>query len=895
MISKIPWLSYIKSTESPLGVPIDTKRLIEFIRLTQNPDGFYNSLEETFFAIIGQLKLDQSSELNQSAIISHVLKHRLISGGYSSKIEGEIADIESTFYALGLLHIAGLFSEDVSTESIFCPECGEKQLFKSQLCFNCNAQITPEITDCTICNNSFQKSSTTEGKWTNLCENCQSGFLQDLEYIQNIQKQGFKEEGKKPSYKTTFFALNSLMILSSFDNITNLKKLVEFLQKNQYSLEIERIFQVLCYYLLKNEETIDFLPLLKNVTGLQHKDGGFGFDTKTSGISDTFWSIVTFHLTKNLDLLQLGPIYQFVSGLKRESDGGYRAKLMDPKSSIMSTVQSYLIFQMISDPLYEQIEESILKEASLGNKIFLAPLAERHLVSINIIESVAYQLLSKEWFSGKILDQLDNFQEYLDKSNVLTQKIGKGLIKAAMTQTEINLNEFSKGIDLANAEERVKTVIIDFLAKKHISGEIRKIKKVFIFQDVKLPRKFILLDQEVPVDLYFEEKAQIPAKREFIETHFQELLTLLKTMEEEISQLIEQGETDKARKKLEFEYSNFLNKMEKYEKKLTKIPSEFKYIAFHEIIFDFLEEWPSNKNALTMYLGKMQEKLTEKIELKEQSKVHDALLSKEQRITENFGDYIRIFSDKLDLTTQNFKTAFQQEYHNHQAAEAYLTQLNDNINALSQDISEKKEQFEGSLEVSQKPETLNESLGSLNSKIELLKAIADEAAKILKLREDLPNELDFSIDSFKENLTNGQSLINEKIANKEFDEASKELESQDEIFKKFKIDTRQKLEADINQNKATFSHFIVSFDDLRNQLASKLDQLENEWTTQKEELVSKSLEQTELNKKIQLKNKMNEFTCSQSDKFEVLKQQIEKSIKQENIEKAKSNLENAIS
>ena len=904
MISKIPWLSNIKDTESELGVLIDTHQLIKFIKSTQNPEGFYNSLEESFFAIIGQIKLGKFSDINQSAIISHVLKHRIITGGYSSKIGGEVADIESTFYAIGLFYIAGVFLEDSSSETTFCPECGQKQLFETQLCFNCNGQITPELTNCAVCNKSFQgapstvsiqKPLSTEGKWTNLCETCQSGFLQDLKYIQNIQKQGFKEEGKKPSYKTAFFTLSTLIILGMFDEVINFKKVVEFLQKNQFPLEIERLFQILCFYLLKDREKIDFLPLLNNLTEFQYKDSGFGFDTKNPGISDTFWGIAAFFLMKKLDSVQLGPIYKFVSGLKRESDGGYAGKLMDPRSNIISTIQSYLIFQMVSDCLHDRIEETILKEALLGKKIFLTPLAERNSISLNIVESIAYQLLSEEWFAGKVLDQLDLFQDYLDKSNVLTQKIGKSLINIAMTQSEINLSEFSKGLDLENAEERVKTVLIDFLAKKFVEGEIRKGKKGFIFQEVKLPRKFILLEKEVPVDALFKEKAQIPSKCEFLETQFHQLVISLKKIQDDISSLIEQGDTTEARKKVELENSNILHNIEEFEKQLTTIPSEFKYIDFKEIMVDFFNEWPANRNALTIYLTKIQEPLIKKIELKEKSKAHDALISKEQRITENFGEYIRIYADKMDLLSQNFKTSFQQQYTNQQLAHAQIAQINDNIHAFSQDFSEKKTQFEGSLEISQKSEKMNKSLDLLNSKIKLLKEIADQASKVLNIREDLPKQLDETHKNFKDQLMKSQSLINEKITNKEFDLASKELESQDEHFKKFKLDIRQKLEALIYQNKATFPHFIVSFDDIRNQLTSKLNQLENEWTTQKEELISKSLEQTELHKKIQLKNKINNFIASESDKFEALKLNIEKSIKQENIQEAKSKVENTLS
>ncbi|MDD1779027.1 MAG: hypothetical protein LUQ65_12750, partial [Candidatus Helarchaeota archaeon] len=264
-------------------------------------------------------------------------------------------------------------------------------------------------------------------------------------------------------------------------------------------------------------------------------------------------------------------------------------------------------------------------------------------------------------------------------------------------------------------------------------------------------------------------------------------------------------------------------------------------------------------------------------------------------ITENFEDYIRIFADKIDLITKNFRTSFQQQYTNQQQANTQLTQINTDIQAFSQDFSEKKTQFEGSLEISQKSEKINKSLSLLNPKIKLLKEVADQASKVLTIREDLPKQLDEALKDFKGQLQKSQAVINEKIANKEFDLASKELESQDANFKKFKLDIRQKLEALIDQNKSSFSHFVVYFDDIRNQLTSKLNQLENEWTTQREDLISKSLEQTELHKKIQLTNKMTNFIASESGNFDALKLNVEKSIKQENLQEARSQVENAIS
>ncbi|MHA1651371.1 MAG: hypothetical protein ACTSYB_14360, partial [Candidatus Helarchaeota archaeon] len=448
-----------------------------------------------------------------------------------------------------------------------------------------------------------------------------------------------------------------------------------------------------------------------------------------------------------------------------------------------------------------------------------------------------------------------------------------------------------------NAEERVKTVMIDFLAKKFLEGEIHKVKKHFILQNIRLPRKFIWLtsDTPIPVNEIFKEKTKLSPTQHLIKTNYQELLNFPKKVEKELLKFLDQNNPQKARKYLETAKKEFINTINAFEKKINEIASKFKYINFKESMAAFFDEWPLNKKTLILYFNKLQEKLVALITKKEEAIAHEKRLSKERRIIKNFEEYLRQLIDKIELLTKEFVNYFQRHYTDQESANAKLVEFSENIAAIESDITIKSTQFTESLEVSQKPEIINELSQLLNSKIESLKIIRDEAQTILTSQEEIPLQLNESITTFRDQLAKSNKSITEKIENKEFELASKELEAQDNALQNFKTELRLNLEEKIKQIKESLTKFTIPFDNFRAFLAEKLQQLENDWNTQKEELLSKFLEKTELAKKNQLKNKLKENIQTKTEKFQALKQEIETLIKHENLSEAKSKLETSIS
>ncbi len=910
MTNKIPWITEAEDSKFQLSLPVDAKAMARFLELEQNNEGFYNTLEETFWAIIALKKLNFFPETQYKKLISYVLHHRIHTGGYSNKIEGKKADLWSSFYAIALLYITNVFKERMIDEKLFCPECGLRQLYRNKKCFNCGATLIPEKSPCILCNKVVQQSPPEEILWENLCNTCHENISEDITFILKLQKKkGFLhcESDKcidckgKPSYKSTFFAINTLTILKSVDKL-NMKSLISYLKKDQYIQETERIFQLLSYFLIKEEENIDFHPLLQNIIPFQHEMSGFGIAKKIPVVSDTFWCVSAFYLLDQLNLIHLGGIYTFLLGLKR-NDGGYSEQIMETISNILSTVQGYLIFIMIFDPLVEYIEEIILKQSISEYKIYLDPIVEKVSVSSGFIEYVVYHLLSKDWYPGKILDQLNFFNEHLDQSNKITNDIGKSLIQAIQNQnlTELNLTEFSKRFPFENAEERLKTAVTDFISRKYIEGKVQEIKKTFkkyfVFSDIKLPRKFIALalDSPIPVDKVFKEKSLSINKKAEIQKSFQSLIELPDALEQEILNWTDKKEIKQARERLEQGKADILEQIDKFEKTLTEIISTFEYIDFKDSIYEFITDWPANKDALKIYMDKFQERIISLIDKKEQDKEHEETLTNEQRIISNFEHYLAQISDKVELLTQNFEKAFQQNYRDQQMAQTKINSLNKNLNALTHDLSEKFSQFNKSLELSQISQELIVVKNLTNSKLDDLKELSDESAEILTAREKIPQIINEKFEQFRGQLEENQKIVVEKIENKEFDLASKELETQDDILKAFITETPQNLEKEISSYSSKISHFNISFNEFRTILTKELKQLETEWNSQKEDLLTRFHEKTELTKKIELKKKVRKFITDQTDKFEALKQHIDLLIKHENVSEAKAKLKTNIS
>jgi len=904
MTNKIPWITEAEDSKFQLSLPIDAKAMARFLELEQNNDGFYNTLEETFWAVISLKKVNFLPETQYKKLISFVLRHRIHSGGYSNRIKGTNADLWSTFYAIALLYITNVFSERIVDEKLFCPECGQRQLFKGEQCFNCEALLIPEKRPCILC------SRVVSGSPSRLCETCQENLSEDIEFILSLQKnRGFLHcefekcidcKGK-PSYKSTFFAINTLKILKSIDKL-DMKSLLSSLKRDQYIQEIERVFQVLSYILIKEEGNSDFHSLLQNIIPFQHKNSGFGIAKKVPVVSDTFWCVSAFYLLDQLNLIHLGGIYTFLLGLTR-NDGGYSEQIMDTSSNILSTVQSHLIFLTIFDPLVEHLEELILKQSISEYKIFLDPITEKVSVSSGFIEYVAYHLLSKDWYPGKILDQLNFFNEHLDQSNKITYDVGKSLIQTIQNQnlTELNLTEFSKRFPFENAEERVKTAVLDFISRKYLEGKVQEIKKTFkkyfVFSDIKLPRKFIALqlDNPIPVDKVFKEKGLSKNNRKEIEEAFQSLLELPETLEHEILNWLDKKEIKQARERLEQGKADILEQIDKFDKTLTEIISKFEYIDFKGSIHEFTADWSSNKETLKIYMDKFQERITVLIDNKEQDKEHEETLTNEQRIISNFEHYLGQITDKVELLSNDLEKTFQQNYKNQQTAQTKINTYNKTINSLTHDLSEKFSQFSKSLELSQLSQEITVAKNLVNSKIDDLKQLSAEIADILATREKIPQGINEKISTFKGQLEANQKIVVEKIENKEFDLASKELETLDDILTAFITETPQELEKEIESSIFKISHFNITFNEFRTMLSKELKQLEVEWTSQKAELLTRFHEKTELTKKAELKKRLKKFITDQTDKFDALKQHIELLIKHENVSEAKSKMETKIS
>lgn len=910
MTKAIPWITRAEESKCRVSPPIDVKALIQFLELEQTPEGFYNSLEETFWAVLGLLKMGKFPETRYKDLISFIQRHRMASGGYSNKLERQYADAHATFYAIALFSLVDVFKDRLTEETLFCPECGQKQLIPQEVCFNCDAQLVSDKFPCILCNTVVYTAANQEPLLPNLCDTCVTHLKEDISFLLQLQtKKGIKHceldncivcKGR-PSYQSAFYVLNTLKILKSIDQL-DLKITQNFLKRNQYLPEVELVFQILCYCLLDQSNEIDFQALIQSLLPFQFPNGGFGFGKKVPVVSETFWSLAVLEIFGSFDFIQLGGIYTFLLGLKR-NDGGYSEQLMDTISSIRSTIQAYLLTLTILNPLVEQVENEFLRRSASDYKIYLAPIAEKFGISSDLVESIAYQLLSNDWFSGKILDQLDFFNDYLDESPKITHDIGKSLIQLIQNQniTELNLSEFSKRFAFENAEERVKTTLLDFISRKFIEGEIKELKKTFkrayIVSGLNLPRKFlaISLDTPIPVDKVFKEKTDMePAKQDLISS-FNALLTIPAKIEGEIQETLTRKAIKHARDQLKHGVQSFKEELTKYEAKLTAIQSEFKYIDFRGAIIDILEDWPINKKAIFSYLIKFQTRMTNLINEEEKSKAYEDKLTEEERLIVNFERDLQLFIDKMELLTQNFQKHFQQNYMSPPLAEAKIKELEQNLSAFSNDVKEKEAQFKKSISLSDIPTSLIDLQQLLDTKTSFLKSLIDESQEVLKEREALIKKIESNFLAIKQKLSDSQTLIREKIEKKEFDAATAAIENLDETIRIFDNTLVQSIEAKIKSLSDSFTQFVISFSDIHTVLQQNLKRFHIEWAAQKEGLLYQFHERSELAKKNELQVMMRKFISTETGTFEAIKTKIETLIKHENIPEAKLQLQKEIS
>ncbi|MHA1266333.1 MAG: prenyltransferase/squalene oxidase repeat-containing protein [Candidatus Helarchaeota archaeon] len=905
MIDRIPWIPTKQASTYAMDLPIDRKAILNFLELEQNTDGFYNTLEELFWAVLGLKKLGVFSEKNRKKFLTYILKYRISSGGYTNKIDQQSADIWSTFYAIALFSLLDVFKNPLDEKQLYCPECGQKQVIRELTCFNCNSKLIPEKRPCVLCNRVIHSSSSNEKKWKNLCPSCHELLQEDLQYILQLQtKKGFKHckvekcivcKGS-PSYQSTLFAVNALYLLESTDQL-NMPLLLNFLKKNQYVQELDRVFQFFTYFLLQLQEEIDYLSLITPLTTYQHESGGFGIEKKASIISDSFWCVSAFFRLKNFDKLNLGALHHFLSGLKR-NDGGYSEQTMDTISNIKSTIQAYLILSMIFNPLIEQIETEILKQGLSDYKIFLTPIAKKYSVPEGLVEAVIYQMLSYDWIDGKILNQLDFFHEYLNQGNKISYDIGKSLIQIIQNQkvNELNLTEFSKRFSFENAEERVKSTLFDFISRKFIEGDIRELKKTFkrsyLITNLHLPQKFLALalDKPLPSDQYFQEKAKIPLIRDQILQQYHQLLALPSKIEAAIQAALEEKDIQRAREELNRGIVSFKEELAKLSKEIKQAPSNFNLIDFKSQMLDFYTEFPSNQTALTQFFAKFKIKQERIIAEKEKAKKHEDVLIQEQRIIENFQTDLQVVLDKLDLLTQNFTTFFQQNYSDPALSNTKIGELNQHIEGISRDFADKVTQVSESLQYSKIPESVDNLKSQIQSKIDTLKEIATEALQILETREEFVKWIEIQVQEFENQQTTDRKLVEEAIEEKQFTTASDALEKMDAHLNTFRNTVTQSLEAKIKNALKTLSHFKISFDIYRAELQERLKTLTTEWIQQKDNLLTHFHEKTELAKKTDLEKTLRTFIQNESTQFTTLKTELDTSIKHENIKEARAKL-----
>lgn len=617
-------------------------KISKFVRGQLESNQGFGDLERTFYALLSSSFLDSLKNFNQlliKKIGEFIFRFRAPIGGFFS-LHNWNPDVWSTFYAVAALKILGLqLNEDEKKQTIrFLLENRKSDGFFS----HCNNK------DC-------------------LC-------------------------GTHPTYKSTFFAIACLYLLGSLDVINEIKfsrALLKRIEKN----EIDKYYLILTYYLLNPRETLKDDYLLAFITQFQGPDGGFGKKTESTSINDTFWissCFISFLLSHKLNK---GKMLEYISS-KYKPDGGFNEDGIQ-KSDLILTSQAVSIIFLLLPPLYDEVENGILRYVHLQKETYVRTLCDEFFVSEKFVLQLIREMQRKyKWFDIDIIKFKELFNTYVSHLPPDDARIAKKVMDWVFnkTMTKIDLLEFAKTFRrIPDKLEQIKRVINQLIEQHFIIGSIetvkKRLKKTEALRVYILPDNIIVRKREFPYNTIIEEKEELAQFIMEIKDSMDLVPSITQEFEESIRILLDSDEIELAREKNTRNYQQALDKFKAQKEHINNLKGGFFLIDVERSV-EILKDWKTRLNQKKDETKKIYANFN--IEISERQKILNAYAELEKLVA--------VINEKLESYKKQIEdliSEFQRTCAKHEldSKKSFFLQQSDDIEAnmanTAREINEK--------------------------------------------------------------------------------------------------------------------------------------------------------------------------------------------------------------
>ncbi|MHA1270011.1 MAG: PCI domain-containing protein [Candidatus Helarchaeota archaeon] len=669
-----------------------------------------------------------------------------------------------------------------------------------------------------------------------------------------------QECGGKSSFESIFYGIATLHLLNRIEKL-DLEKYYKILSTKIGKKSTDLVYYLLSIILLNRRDLIDEIYYDK-VLEYEDERGGFKFTGPTSTISDTFWVV---SLYGGLDWLKtsrnLGRILEFIRSIYRKKEEKISFYEMDLNDYCFAT----LIISFIYDDLTENVKIEILKQLYEREFVFYEELIETNYVKKDIIELIIDELKNKSWFNISIINNEDNYKEYLRTLSNTKQILAEEIIKLIKENNKLNLTEYAANVKSGAVIEITKTMLL----KKIIIGTIETVgrflrKEHYIFRGY-MPEKGIKREStrdSIPYFEVIEERERFPHDEKEISDILNQMKLLPSKIYDKVFNLVDCDKVNIANIELKNEFKEALEYLNKSNSDIQKKFSKYKYLS-KNYIKNLENQWSNTLEDTRIRLNEINKELQSLINKKQTS-------LKALKDLEDFQEYVEKNLKQIKNSVEDITKIFQESVNDQKLEknkDVILEKINNlilEIDRLTPNLQTQVELLNKIVEKAKLIENFDDSgvkfvplhtwleKEFLNKRSYTLKTLSDIKSKLFK-RDELKTIINDKKTKFDENIKNIEGIINRNIGSKNFEAAASTLKDKTRESLKFIENTNKYIIDFIKDTTNLIDGFDYVVDDIVDYWLNEIiSQMQNQIVNLKKDLEKKIISEKELDRRNKL-------------------------------------------